>query len=111
MRERRNQNRLMCADLINIEWREKDGTTSKAVANLEDISESGICIQTEEPLPLRSVIRVVTPKGELEGEIRYCVFRDIGYFVGVQFEPGTRWNRNWFQPMHLFDPSRMSQTV
>lgn len=98
----------MCADLITIEYKDKRGKVQKMVANLEDISQSGICIQTEEELPLRSIIRVLTPKGELEGEVRYCVFRDIGYFVGVQFEAGTRWSRSWFQPMHLFDPRRLT---
>jgi hypothetical protein len=51
------------------------------------------------------------PKGELKGIVRYCVFRDIGYFLGVEFAPDTRWTPRMFRPMHLLDPRRLVHRV
>jgi hypothetical protein len=39
--------------------------------------------------------------------VRYCVYRDIGYFLGVEFEPGFRWSVRMFRPQHLLDPRRL----
>jgi hypothetical protein len=47
------------------------------------------------------------PNGELLGIVKYCVFRDIGYFLGVEFEPGSRWSQRHFRPQHLLDPRRL----
>jgi hypothetical protein len=41
------------------------------------------------------------------GKVRYCVFREIGYFLGVEFEPGHRWSQKQFRPQHLLDPRRL----
>lgn len=98
---------MLCADLVNVEWVDKDGRTHRAVANLEDIALSGACLQMDRPLPLNTPLRIALPKGPLHGVIRYCVFREIGYFLGIQFTPGSRWSRRQFRPRHLFDPRRL----
>jgi hypothetical protein len=36
--------------------------------------------------------------------VRYCSFREIGYYVGLEFEPGSRWSERSYKPMHLLDP-------
>jgi hypothetical protein len=41
------------------------------------------------------------------GIVKYCVFREIGYFLGVEFEAGTRWSQRHFRPQHLLDPRRL----
>ena len=41
------------------------------------------------------------------GKVKYCVFREIGYFLGIEFEAGSRWSRNDFRPQHLLDPRRL----
>ncbi len=97
----------MCADLVEIEWRDGNGRTQQAVANLEDISTLGACLQVEVEIPLRTVVRMTVMKNEYVGEIRYCVFREFGYFLGVQFEPGVKWSSRAFKPLHLFDPRRL----
>ena len=107
MQERRLEARLLCADLIDIYWTDKSGHNRTAVANLEDISISGACLQLDVPVPSATMVRIAHPKAELEGRVRYCVFRDIGYFLGVQFEPGVRWTQRRFRPKHLLDPRRL----
>lgn len=108
MQDRRLQPRLLCADLVNLQWREEDGRTRRAVANLEDISLSGACLQLDQAIPLRTVVRISHPKGYLIGQVKYCVYREIGYFLGVEFEPGSSWSRKQFKPQHLFDPRRLA---
>jgi hypothetical protein len=41
------------------------------------------------------------------GIIRYCVLREGGYFLGVQFEEGCRWSTQHFRPQHLLDPRQL----
>jgi hypothetical protein len=107
MQDRRFETRLLCADLVDISWKIKGGRLKKGVANLEDISLSGACLQVERPLPLEAVVRISHSKGDLLGTVRYCVFRDIGYFLGVEFEAGSRWTLHQFKPQHLLDPRRL----
>lgn len=108
MVERRIEPRMLCADLVDIRWRDAAGRQRRGVANLEDISLSGACIQVERAMPLGADIRIAHPKGELAGKVKYCVFREIGYFLGVEFEPGTRWSPRSFRPQHLLDPRKMA---
>ena len=100
----------MCADLVNIEWQDEDGGIHQDVANLEDISALGACLQVESEIPLRATIRMTVLENEFVGEVRYCVYREFGFFLGVQFEPGVKWNSTEFQPLHLFDPRQLLET-
>lgn len=107
MLDRRIEPRMLCADLVDIQWRDQTGRSRRGIANLEDISLSGACIQVERPVPLGSAIRMTYPNGELLGRVKYCVFREIGYFLGVEFDPGHRWSQRVFRPQHLLDPRRL----
>jgi len=107
MLERRLEMRMLCADLVDLQWKDKSGKIRRAIANLEDISVSGACVQVERPIPLGSETRVSYPKGELVGKVKYCVFREIGYFVGVEFDEGVRWTERTFKPQHMLDPRRL----
>src|SRR5438270_2231311 len=107
MQNRRVETRLLCADLVDIKWKDKSGRTKRAVANLEDISLSGACVQLEAPIPLNTTLQISYPKGELQGKVCYCVYREIGYFIGIEFEPGFRWSLRHFKPQHLLDPRRL----
>jgi hypothetical protein len=107
MYNRRAEPRMLCADLVDIRWKDKNGRTRRTVANLEDISLSGACVQVETPIPLQTTIRISYPKGELQGRVCYCIYREIGYFLGIEFEPGFRWSMRQFRPQHLLDPRRL----
>lgn len=98
---------MLCADLVDIYWKDPNSRVRRGVANLEDISLSGACLQVERPVPLGSAIRITYPSGELIGHVKYCVFREIGYFLGVEFDPCNRWSQRAFRPQHLLDPRRL----
>ena len=76
---------MLCADMVDVQWKDKSGRLRKGVANLEDISLSGACLQFDQPVPLQTELRISYPKGELTGKVRYCVYREIGYFLGIEF--------------------------
>jgi hypothetical protein len=98
---------MLCADLIDVHWTDRSGHNRSAVANLEDISLSGLCLQLDMPVPSETVLHMAHPKAALEGRVRYCVFRETGYFIGVQFEPGCKWSQRQFRPKHMLDPRRL----
>jgi hypothetical protein len=98
---------MLCADLVDVQWKDPGGRTRRGVANLEDISLSGACLQVERPVPAGTNFRISYPNGELLGIVKYCVFREVGYFLGIEFEPGSRWSQRHFRPQHLLDPRRL----
>ena len=98
---------MLCADMVDVSWRDKTGRTRKSVANLEDISLCGACLQVEVPIPMQTRIRIIHPKGELLGKVKYCVFREIGYFLGIEFDADSRWSHRHFRPQHMLDPRQL----
>ena len=107
MQNRRAEPRMLCADLVDVQWQDRRGKLRRAIANLEDISVSGACLQLDTPIPPQTTLRISYPKGELQGRVCYCVYREIGYFLGIEFDPGYRWSLRQFRPEHLLDPRRL----
>ena len=105
--ERRTEGRMLCADMLEIRWKDRAGKHRKATALLEDISPLGACLQLEAPLPLGVEIGWDSPKQFFAGFVRYCVYREIGYFVGVEFCKESRWSKRTYAPQHLLDLERM----
>ncbi len=102
---------MLCADLVDVRWKDHSGRSCRAVANLEDISHSGACIQMDTQIPLGVPVEVTYPKGSFAGVVRYCSFREIGYYIGLMFETGSRWSEKAFKPMHLFDPRTLAKKL
>ena len=105
--DRRSDGRLLCAELVQIIWQDQSGRDCRRVANLEDISLSGICLQVELPIPAGTAIVMHYGDGELLGTVRHCRYEDTGYFLGVELSEGCRWSSKHFRPQHLLDPSRL----
>ena len=94
---------MLCSELVEVTWKERSGRRGTILANLEDISLSGVCLQVDLPIPLGTELCICHPKGEFQGTVRYCLFREIGYFLGVQFTPGLKWSPEDYQPSYLLD--------
>ncbi len=107
MLDKRYEPRLLCADMVELCWKDKSGRSKKSVANLEDIALSGACLQLDVPIPLQTAVRITHAKGELAGKVKYCVFREIGYFLGIEFDEDSRWSQKHFKPQHMLDPRRL----
>jgi hypothetical protein len=89
--------------MVQIRWTDGRGRSQEATALLEDIATHGACLQVEKALPLGTAITLKHPSGEMHGIIRYCAYREIGYFVGLQFDLDSEWSPNKFTPQHLLD--------
>jgi len=98
----------MCADMLEVRWRES--STAKwrhGTALLEDISAGGACLQLEVAVPVGAELRWECPNHRFSGRVKYCTYRDIGYFAGVEFEAGTGWSSQSYTPRHLLDLKRL----
>jgi hypothetical protein len=98
---------MLCADVVEACWTDGNGETQRANALLEDISPSGACLQFETAVPLGVNLTWSCSKQEFAGEVRYCAYREIGYFVGVQFDPRFKWSKKTYKPQHLLDLERL----
>ena len=98
---------MLCADVVEVSWIDSKGEVQKLNALLEDISPSGACLQFEAAIPLGTHLVWGNGKQEYSGDIRYCVYREIGYFVGVQFDPCSKWSKKAYKPQHLLDLERL----
>lgn len=98
---------MLCADMVEVSWMGGGGKACHAMALLEDISASGACLQLETPLPVGVEVQWCSPKQEFCGMVRYCVYREIGYFAGVEFEQTSKWSRKNYRPRHLLDLKRL----
>lgn len=101
---------MLCADLVSVEWQDASGKSRKCAGNLEDISISGACVQVDRPLILGTRVRIAYAGGKLESVVRYCLFRDIGYFLGLEFV-ADKWSKRRFEPQHLLDPRELTEAA
>jgi hypothetical protein len=101
--ERRAEVRMLCADMVDVFWKDQAGRRQRAVGLLEDIAASGACLQLETPVPLGVEIRWQSPRRQFTGHVQYCVYREIGYFIGVEFDSASRWSKKAYTPQHLLD--------
>lgn len=111
IQERRTNNRLLCAELVEAIWTDHRGVKCRRVANLEDISLTGVCLQVESAVLPGTPMAVNYGDGKLVGTVRYCLFRDGGHFLGIQLEDGCKWSTKHFRPRHLVDPEKLVQSV
>lgn len=103
MREKRSEHRLMCADLVNVEIRAGSKRQQRMVANLEDISPSGACLQLDAAVRKGASVDIICATCRLKGKVRHCRFMETGYNVGVKFDKRNSWDRQLFEPKHLLD--------
>lgn len=94
---------MLCADMVDVCWRDPSGRHYRSTALLEDISPSGMCMQFEVPVALDARLEIHCPGGKLRGTVRYCVYREIGYFVGIELDQTCHWSREQYEPQHLLD--------
>jgi hypothetical protein len=110
MDERRADTRMLCSELVDVYWTDRQGHPREVLANLEDISLCGVCLQLDDPVHPDTVLRIRHPKGEFQGSVRYCLYREIGYFLGVEFLPGFEWSPEVYQPQYLLDLRTLVQS-
>lgn len=97
----RREERIECAQLVHVVFRDGAGRKRKLPAVLEDISPGGACVMLEEALAPETPVSLLYPSGRYHGRVRYCEQQPAGYFTGVEFDSGYRWSKRQFKPEHL----------
>jgi hypothetical protein len=101
MAEKRCEPRYMCSELVNILIRYEDHTVHEAIANLEDISRSGACIQLDEAVRPGADIEIMCSTCSFKGKVRNCRHTGGRYDVGVAFDNVGAWDASRYEPAHL----------
>ena len=101
MTEKRSEPRYMCSELVNIRIRHEDQTVLESIANLEDISRSGACVQLDEAVRLGADIEIVCSTCRFKGKVRNCRYAGGWYDVGVAFDSPGAWDASRYEPAHL----------
>ena len=104
MPDQRAEPRYLCSDLVTLCWQE--GARRETVV-LENISASGACVQAEVSVPESAGVVLVCGNAEFQGCVRFCYWRDDGYFIGIAFDAHSKWSKAKFRPEHLLDPSEV----
>src|ERR1035438_1652261 len=56
MDDRRSEVRMLCADMVEVRWKDRLGHQRGTTAILEDICPSGACLQVEELMSIRNYV-------------------------------------------------------
>jgi hypothetical protein len=109
--ERRSEVRMLCADMVEVCWKDHSGRKRRETGLLEDISPSGACLQLESPVPLGVSLQWESPKRQFTARVQYCVYREIGYFIGVEFDSACKWSKRAYKPQHLLDLQQLAASA
>jgi hypothetical protein len=103
MKNRRSSNRYLCSDLVEVVYRNECGTEVRHLANLEDISYFGMCLQMDQEIASGTLVTMRCQNGVLLGTVRNARYSECAYFHGIEFNDLCRWSAQVFQPGYLFD--------
>jgi len=101
MKQRRLENRDLCADLIKMAWAPEYEPFRSEWAILGDISPSGACLEIEEPVPVNAIVELEFGGDRCQAVVQYCKYDKVNYLLGVKFKQGYRWSSNRWEPKHL----------
>ena len=107
MNKRRSEIRYLCSHLVTLRWTDESRVERKETAVLENISASGASVQSEVRINWGTRMHLLAGEQQFRGTVRYCYWRDAGYFVGIEFDPDSQWSRSKFEPEHLLEPGEL----
>ncbi len=101
---RRAESRLLCSDLIQLRWMDRQRVRHKETVVLEGFSTSGASMLVGTAIVEGTAVTVCGGAEVLRAVVRHCDPVPNGYLIGVLF-----WGqpRNYV-PEHLLDPSLLS---
>jgi hypothetical protein len=109
--EKRRDDRLLCAGLVEVHWADADGRASATIANLDDLSSGGVSLLLECPLALGAQVEFSVAGLSVSGEVRYCNPAELGWIAGVEFGPESQWDPAVCPPEHLLDPKSIPENA
>lgn len=109
MKERRSENRMLCADLVEVCWSDATGQPCTVVANLEEISMRGAQLVLDVPVPPGTKLVLRMACGNIAATASACRHEpDFGFALTVRLPRRGRWESH---PRHHFDPKALNRPV
>lgn len=89
----RRSPRLPLGARVRVTWQDERGDPKVANGRCSDISETGLGVELDEPIPLRSYVqfRIKDIKFEGSGSVRYLGWCRMKRHVGLEFSGTLRW--------------------
>jgi hypothetical protein len=109
--EKRRDDRLLCAGLVEVHWADAEGRASATIANLDDLSPGGVSLLLECPLPQGTQVEFSHSGLRVSGEVRYCKPTELGWIAGVEFGPESQWDPAVCPPEHVLDPRSIPENA
>lgn len=100
---RRSEKRLLCSDLIKVQWVDELGHRREEIVVLEGYSSSGASLLLGVPIAAGTLITLRGGAEAFRATVRHCAPTSNGYLAGVNFgeQSGS------YVPEHLLDTSRL----
>jgi hypothetical protein len=88
----RRHDRTVVRTLVQLMWRDPNGTEKYTNAHTIDVSESGMRIEVPEQIPERSYVTMRVDQLALSGtaSVRSCVRKGTKYVAGLEFSSGMK---------------------
>ena len=102
LKNRRSEPRFMCAELVQLRIHHTAGQV-EVVTNLEDISDSGACVQLEAAVEAGADVEMICANCQMKGKVRYCRYTEVGYDVGIAFDEARSPKQHFYTPKHMLD--------
>jgi len=101
----RTYGRTLCSEILSLRLRSSAGRERQMKVNLEEIWSSRALFLTDKPIRPFTSLWFAVGGCEFRGQvIGRTLFKGLGYFIEMQFNPGYTWSDQKYRPKHLFNP-------
>jgi hypothetical protein len=99
--DKRRSPRQMCSDFVQVSFADQNGRMVSDTALLEDVSQQGLNISLNIPLPKGQDIQLEIDDFSGTARVRYCNIGEYSYLVGLEFADQYEWDAEKWAPRHL----------
>ncbi|MCC6591097.1 MAG: PilZ domain-containing protein [Bryobacterales bacterium] len=93
MNRLRRQTRIPLNARVKLLWTGENGQACFCMAQAVNISESGLRLESDHAVPLRSYVNFQVENSDVQGSasVRSCRHQGMKYCIGLEFTGGLRW--------------------
>jgi hypothetical protein len=92
-KEKRGQSRLPVKARVKVIWTDEQGGAVWQVARCAEISKTGMRLDADTPIAVRTAVRFDSAELKLAGTgvVRHCTRNGLRVQIGVEFSSGVEW--------------------
>ena len=93
IKEMRVQSRFPVQAKVKLTWSNEQGGSAWQVARRADISKTGMRLDAESPIAVRTIVRFESAELKLAGTgvVSHCTRKGLRIQIGVEFSSGIEW--------------------